>query len=67
MSHINRREFLKLGAAVSAIPALGFPSIARAGAKAKVVVIGGGYAGATAAKYVKLGDANIEVTLIEPN
>jgi len=68
MSQINRREFLKLTAAVSSVPVLGFPSLARAGAaKAKVVVIGGGYAGATAAKYIKLGDANIDVTLIEPN
>jgi sulfide dehydrogenase [flavocytochrome c] flavoprotein subunit len=67
MNPINRREFLKLTAVAGAVPVLGFPSLARAGAKAKVVVIGGGYAGATAAKYVKLGDAAIDVTLIEPN
>ena len=36
--------------------------------KAKVVVIGGGYGGATAAKYVRLfSDHAIEVVLIEPN
>lgn len=67
MSQINRRQFIQAFAAVSAAPALSFPSIARAGAKAKVVVIGGGYAGATAAKYVKLLDGNIDVSLIEPN
>ncbi|NWG39826.1 MAG: FAD-dependent oxidoreductase [Hydrogenophilaceae bacterium] len=68
MNRINRREFIKLTAAVGALPVLGFPAVARAGAaKARVVVIGGGYAGATAAKYVKLGDAAIDVTLIEPN
>ena len=68
MSQINRREFLKLTAAAGSFPVLGFPSLARAGAaKARVVVVGGGYAGATAAKYVKLADANIDVTLIEPN
>ncbi|MCP5279397.1 MAG: FAD-dependent oxidoreductase [Thiobacillus sp.] len=67
MNQINRRQFIQFTAAASSAAALSFPSIARAGAKAKVVVIGGGYAGATAAKYVRLMDANIEVTLIEPN
>ena len=62
MNQINRRQFIQFAAAASSATAMSFPSIARAGAKAKVVVIGGGYAGATAAKYVKLMDANIEVT-----
>jgi hypothetical protein len=36
--------------------------------KARVVVIGGGYGGATAAKYVRLlSDHKIDVVLIEPN
>eukprot|EP01031_Cornospumella_fuschlensis_P044825 gene44825-54823_t len=36
--------------------------------KAKVVVVGGGYGGATAAKYVRLlSDYKIDVVLIEPN
>jgi NADPH-dependent 2,4-dienoyl-CoA reductase/sulfur reductase-like enzyme len=33
----------------------------------RVVVIGGGWGGATAAKYVRLADASIEVILLEPN
>ena len=33
----------------------------------RVVVIGGGWGGATAAKYVRLLDPGIEVVLIEPN
>ena len=33
----------------------------------RVVVIGGGWGGATAARYVRLLDPNIEVVLIEPN
>lgn len=33
----------------------------------RVVVIGGGWGGATAAKYVRLYDPKIEVVLIEPN
>lgn len=67
MRQFNRRRFIQAFVAASAAPALSFPIIARAGAKARVVVIGGGYGGATAAKYVKLLDASIDVTLIEPN
>jgi sulfide dehydrogenase [flavocytochrome c] flavoprotein subunit len=33
----------------------------------RVVVIGGGWGGATAAKYVRLADPSIEVVLYEPN
>lgn len=66
-STLNRRAFIKLAAAATSASALAFPSIARAGSKARVVVIGGGYGGATAAKYVKLLDGGIDVTLIEPN
>ena len=34
---------------------------------ARVVIVGGGYGGATAAKYIKLWGENIDVTLVEPN
>ncbi|MGD2140417.1 MAG: NAD(P)/FAD-dependent oxidoreductase, partial [Burkholderiales bacterium] len=33
----------------------------------RVVVIGGGYAGATAAKYIRMWSPDIAVTLLEPN
>jgi NADPH-dependent 2,4-dienoyl-CoA reductase/sulfur reductase-like enzyme len=36
-------------------------------ARARVVVIGGGYGGATAARYVKMLDPAIDVVLVEPN
>jgi sulfide dehydrogenase [flavocytochrome c] flavoprotein chain len=37
-------------------------------AKARVLVVGGGYGGATAAKYVRLfSDQKIDVVLVEPN
>ena len=40
----------------------------RVPAKTRVLVVGGGYGGATAAKYVRLFSAQkIEVTLIEPS
>lgn len=67
MNPLNRRAFIKALAASGAAPFLAVPCRARAAAKAKVVVIGGGYAGATAAKYVKMLDNSIDVTLIEPN
>jgi len=67
MSQINRREFLKLVAAASSAAVLTIPRTAQAGSKGKVVVIGGGFGGATAAKYLRLMDPSVEVTLIEPN
>ena len=68
MSQINRREFIKLIAAASSTAVLSIPQNAWAGKhKARVVVIGGGYGGATAAKYLRLLDPAIEVTLIEPD
>ena len=67
MKNINRRSFIKAAGTVAAVGAVGFPSIAAAGGKKKVVIVGGGTAGATAAKYIRRGDASIEVTVIEPN
>ena len=40
----------------------------RVPAKARVLVVGGGYGGATAAKYVRLfSEQKIDVVLVEPN
>src|SRR5438093_10851828 len=33
----------------------------------RVVVIGGGWGGATAARYIRMADPSIDVTMIEPN
>ncbi|MDD5366191.1 MAG: FAD-dependent oxidoreductase [Gallionellaceae bacterium] len=65
MPAYDRRAFIK---ALSAAPAASILSISNAHAakvKARVVVVGGGYGGATAAKYLRLLDPGIEVTLIE--
>lgn len=66
----NRRKFITLSAATSAsvfaTGLVGFPGILRAASK-RVVVVGGGVGGATAAKYLRTFDPSIEVTLIEPN
>lgn len=66
MSRVNRRDFLQLAGSAVAVGMMGFPYIAR-GAGSKIVVVGGGTGGATAAKYIRLMDPSVEVTLIEPN
>ena len=59
-----RRKFLQAGSATLAAAALGCAGVPAAGPK--VVVVGGGYGGATAAKYVRMwGDRKIDVTLVE--
>jgi sulfide dehydrogenase [flavocytochrome c] flavoprotein chain len=65
---IARRSFLQSSAAISLLGLGACASTASIPSKAKVVVIGGGYGGATAAKYVRmLSDYKIDVVLIEPN
>ncbi len=66
MKRMSRRNFLALLGSTAAAGMLGFPGITCAGKyKARVVIVGGGYAGATAAKYLRLQDPRIEVILIE--
>jgi sulfide dehydrogenase [flavocytochrome c] flavoprotein subunit len=70
MSKITRRDFIKLtgaGAATLALGSLGYATAARAANGPRVVVVGGGFGGATCAKYLKRADQNIQVTLVEPN
>ena len=65
MPKLNRRNFIKVAGA-SAAAGLSFPYVA-SGATKKVVVVGGGAGGAIVAKYVKMGDPSIDVTLVEMN
>jgi sulfide dehydrogenase [flavocytochrome c] flavoprotein subunit len=65
MSTINRRDFVKLAGAATALGTVGFPMISLGAAKARVVVVGGGYAGAIAAKYTKMYVPDADVILIE--
>lgn len=66
MAGITRRHFLKAFGAFGAVLFSGI-SARSWGASAKVVVVGGGTGGATVAKYLKLADPAINVTLIEKN
>jgi NADPH-dependent 2,4-dienoyl-CoA reductase/sulfur reductase-like enzyme len=64
---MQRRHLLQSG---SALGVMGLMSgcASPSGQSPKVVVIGAGYAGATAAKYIRMwSDYGIQVTLVEPN
>jgi NADPH-dependent 2,4-dienoyl-CoA reductase/sulfur reductase-like enzyme len=65
--NMNRRDFLLTSAAGAVLASLGGCASVGGQSRAKVVVVGGGYGGATAAKYIRLFDPSIEVTLVEPN
>ena len=56
---IRRRHVLAGG--------LAMPFVAKAQAKGRVVVVGGGFGGATAARFARRYDNGLDVTLLEPN
>ena len=65
---MNRRHFLGVSSGASLGLLAGCASNPINISKANVVVVGGGYGGATAAKYIRLFSNNsAQVTLIEPN
>ncbi len=69
---MKRRQFVQTLGAGSALGAAGFMTgCASTGGGAsigKVVVVGGGYGGATAAKYLRLfSEGTVDVTLVEPS
>lgn len=62
---MDRRTFIGTAGALAASALVGArPAHAAAG---RVVVVGGGFAGATAAKYIRLWSPDIHVTLVERN
>jgi sulfide dehydrogenase [flavocytochrome c] flavoprotein subunit len=66
---MQRRQLIQSALALGSLSALaGCATTGAVPARAKVVVVGGGYGGATAAKYVRmLSDYKIDVVLVEPN
>ena len=63
----NRRDFLKAMGAVTATGAL-YGCAGGNKASGHVVIVGGGYGGATAAKYLRMwSEGSVQVTLIERN
>ncbi len=67
MGNTTRRNFvLSVGALGAATSVLGWPVIGRAKtAGGRVVVIGGGFGGASCAKYLRRLSTDIDVTLVE--
>src|SRR5687768_11287466 len=65
MATLTRRNFLKL-TGMAAVVSISNTAMAQKKA-AHVVVIGGGFGGATCAKYLKLWQPGLKVTLIEPD
>ena len=65
MIRTTRRAFLSGGTAAVTIALLPAPALAQA--KARIVVLGGGFAGATCARTLRRADPRFEVTLVEPN
>ena len=64
--NLQRREFVKQLAAGAVVTAIaGCAEAPGTSAAGRVVVIGAGYAGATAAKYVRMWAPDIDVTLVE--
>lgn len=66
---MKRRNFVQASLALGTLGGMvGCATTGTIPSKAKVVVIGGGYGGATAAKYVRmLSNYKIDVVLVEPN
>jgi sulfide dehydrogenase [flavocytochrome c] flavoprotein subunit len=60
----SRREFLKRAASGATAALLPLPALGQ-GASGRVVVIGGGFAGATCARMLKRIDPRLTVTLVE--
>ena len=67
-ARFSRRDLIKLAASGAAITSLAGCASMSGPPLGRVVVVGGGYGGATAAKYLRLwGEGRIDVTLVEPS
>ena len=62
---LTRRNVV--GGVAASATALALAHVARAQSAARILVIGGGFAGATCARALRRLDATLDVTLIEPN
>jgi sulfide dehydrogenase [flavocytochrome c] flavoprotein chain len=66
--NFSRRDLIKLGVAGAAVTSLAGCATTDSKPLGRVVVVGGGYGGATAAKYVRMwSEGRIDVTLVEPS
>jgi len=61
---MNRRDLIKSGLIGLASPAIARPALAKN--QPRIVIIGGGFGGATAARTLKLQAPHLDVSLVEP-
>jgi len=64
-TNFGRRHWLGAGAALAATTLAGCAGMSTGPSIGRVVVVGGGYGGATTARYLKLWGGNVDVTLVE--
>ncbi len=64
---ISRRQFIKITGVVAAALSITNGNVFAQDVIGRVVVVGGGFGGATAARYIRKLDPRVEVTLVEPN
>ena len=62
---LSRREFVRWMTASAALTGIAGCATTGTGGAGRVVVVGGGYGGATAAKYLRKWSPDIDVTLVE--
>jgi sulfide dehydrogenase [flavocytochrome c] flavoprotein chain len=63
----DRRRILLSGMALGGLGLAGCATTASGPSIGRVVVVGGGFGGATAARYLRLWGGNVDVTLVERN
>lgn len=64
---LMRRQLLLGGLAAGSLALTGCANLGQGPSLGRVVVIGGGFGGATAARYLRLWGGNVDVTLVERN
>ncbi len=68
MKNFSRRKFIKLLAGSGALlSASGLLTACSKGTSARIVIVGGGFGGATCARYLHRFDNSLDITLIEPS
>ena len=67
-AELSRRRLLGAGAALAGLKLAGCASGQASGPSiGRVVIVGGGYGGSTAARYLRMWGGNVDVTLVERN
>lgn len=64
---LSRRSVLGAGLALGGLSLAGCASMSSGPSIGRVVIVGGGFGGGTAARYLKLWGGNVDVTLVERN